>query len=401
VKKRRRLVHPDAAPVAPKKTYTDGIDFKRLLRPKEPVPEKVLTVPVNPDGSLRFMDVGEFQALGNALAGIPNPEAFWDMLRDGVTQGFFENMVCPERVRLKYREGWTQTRFKGAMKFGDVIHNALDVAYTTYRDTRNPTLAVVSTQGTLDADEFITRQALKEEGGLSQVEEELEEIYGTAAILLHHYWKAWEGDFNGSMQWETLEQTFSVPYEFTSEKYGRVVIPIRGKIDATYRVKNGRLWVLDHKSKSQINEGSISDRLPYDLQTMLYAWAVWKLTGEKPAGVLYNVMRRPQLRRKQSENLSQFLERVNGDVEKRREFYFVRFEAPIMPKGLEAFEKELDSLVRLAHAWYRGAFHYRFSPACDTKYGACEFLPVCGRADFSRLHKRDVPFPELIQVEVD
>jgi hypothetical protein len=331
----------------------------------------------------------------------PDPHAFWDMLTDGITQGFLENMVCPERLRLKYREGWSQTRFKGALKFGDVVHNVLDHVYTTFRDTGDSTLAIASAEGCLAADEFITRESLKEDGSLSQVEEELEEIYGMAAILLHYHWKAWEGDFNGSMKWETLEQCFSVPYEFNSDVYGKVVIPIRGKIDGTYRVVNGRLWVLDHKSKGQINEGNISDRLPYDLQTMLYAWAVWKQTGEKPAGVLYNVMRRPQLRRKQTENLSQFLERIDENVRTRREFYFVRFEAPIMPKGLEAFEKELDSLVRLAHAWYRGAFHYRFSPACDTKYGACDFLPVCGRGDFSRLHKRDVPFPELIQVEVD
>jgi hypothetical protein len=365
---------------------------RRLVAPGK----KTLTVPVNEDGSLRLMSKGEVAEL---LGGGPQ-SGLWDFQRDGITQGFLENLVCPERLRLKYVEGWEKTQFSGALKFGNIVHYALDRAYSAFRDSGNPAVTIDESEVAIRDDEKETRKALTEEGMLSQVEEELEQLYGMAEVLMRHYWKKWKGDLTGRMKWEALEETFKLPYTLHSQPYGEVTTFLRGKVDGRYRAKNRKPWIVDHKSKGEIQVDRIADRLTVDIQIMLYSWATKQLTGEYPAGVLYNVMRRPQLYRRKDESLAAFLGRIDEDIPKREDFYFVRFEAAFSPADHARFEKDLASLVRLAHAWSRGTYHYRFSPACETKYGVCEFLPVCARGSYDRLRKREHVFPELVQLEV-
>jgi RecB family exonuclease len=335
-----------------------------------------------------------------AAPAVPDTGRFWDIERDGLTAGFLENLLCPERLRLRYVEGLESSRFKGAQHFGNVIHAALETGYTAFRDSKDPGAAVFASGACIDADEAIARARFREAGELTAIEAELEELYGTAGVVLRHYWEAWhEEDFGGGREWVSLEEVFRIPFTFQSDACGEVTIPLRGKIDGKYRAKNRRLWVKDTKTKGQIEVENIAQRLSMDLQTLLYSWATWRINGEMPAGVLYNVMRRPQLRRGKSETMQAFIQRVDSDVQKRPEFYFIRFEAPLPAEDLRRFEKELTSLVRLAYAWSRGSYHFRYSPACENKWGPCEFLHLCGSGDMGRLRKREAPYPELVQVD--
>lgn len=327
----------------------------------------------------------------------PPTADLWNIERDGVTQGFLETLLtCPEKARYKYREGLEPVRYKGAIAFGNIVHDCLEHVYTTFRDTGDSLLATASVEGILSAHEFMARQALQEEGRLSAVEEELEELYGMAEALLAHYWQRWESDFDGTMQWESLEEKFSIPYVIDG-----VTIPVRGKLDGRYRRgSRRRLWVVDHKSKGEINENAIANRLALDLQSMLYLWAVRQLTGEIPAGMIYNVMRRPQLRRKKAETIQEFCSRIYHDIEERTDFYYVRFEAAFDPSDFELWEKEFHHMMKQALSWSRGEYHYRFSPACESKYGTCEYLGLCGPLkEMSGLRRREDVYPELVQIE--
>lgn len=330
---------------------------------------------------------------------VPKPAAYsWNILEDGVTQGFLENLfACPERAHLKYEEGLGSTRFKGALKFGDIVHNVLDQVYTRFRDTRNPNNSIGIYRRVLGKDEEATRKALISDGTFSAVEQELEELYGLADVLLNAYFKHYEADFNGRRVWEALEETFSVPFEYGVGLF----LPVRGKVDARYRARNRRLWIMDTKTKGQISEGSLELRLLFDLQSMLYLWGTWKGTGELPAGMLYNVMRRPQLRKTTKESLAQFLVRVEKDIAKRPDFYFVRFETAFTRKDVEKWAREFEFMVRYAVEWSLGLHRFRVSGACENKYGTCEFLHLCatGQAG-THIRKRAVPYPELVPLKV-
>ena len=65
------------------------------------------------------------------------------------------------------------------------------------------------------------------------------------------------------------EQVFNVPYELPS---GRVVY-LRGKWDGIDLIK-GNVWLLEHKTKGDIDEHILNRNLSFDLQTMLYLVAL-------------------------------------------------------------------------------------------------------------------------------
>lgn len=328
---------------------------------------------------------------------------FWDLFEHGVTQGFIETLFnCPRKAHLKYREGIEGKGFSYALKFGNVVHGALDHVYTTYRDTKDSTLAIASYPAILEADEFITRQEYAENGGLSEIEAKLEEIYALAEVILLHYFARYEQeDFNGGIAWEGLEEVFNYPYTIKLGDGREVQIPVRGKIDGRYRAgSKRRKWIVDHKTKGQISTNMLLDRLSMDLQVNLYLLIDWKQTGEIPAGCLYNVIRRPQLQRKAQEDTQTFATRVYEDIGKRPDFYFHRYEVPVQKSDLEQFERELYSMLRLAYAWYRGSFEpFRLGSSCENKYGACEYLALCGRGDKFGYRRRQHVFPELVQIE--
>ncbi len=324
----------------------------------------------------------------------------WDYLRDGVTQGFLENLVCPERLRLRYELGLELPKFSGALAFGNVVHNALDAGYSMFRDTGDPGAGIGNCGLALELDEARTRR-LMQDGTGEGTEEEIEEVYGIASILLRHYWNHWEADdLSGKRKWETLEQTFDVPYTFKNLKDGQVTVRRRGKIDGTYRAVNKRLWMLETKTKSQVNEANLAARLKLDIQVMYYLSALKAINKETPAGVLYNVLRRPQLRRSKKETFGAFCKRVDADIAKRPEWYFVRWEASFPAQDLTNWERgDMDSMLRLAYAWSQKSFHFRNSSACDGKYGTCDYLRYCSGGEDNRLRRREHVYPELVPIE--
>lgn len=321
----------------------------------------------------------------------------WDIFKDGITQGFLENLfACPEKARLKYVEGLGSTHFRGALHFGDIVHEVLDQVYTRFRDTSNPSNSIRIYPRVLAASQEKIRKSLSKEGLYEAAEQEIETLHGMAEVLLRQYFRHYEKDFNGSRVWEALEETFCIPYEV--EGYG--FVPIRGKVDARYRAKNKKLWLMDTKTKGQIQEGSLMSRLTLDLQSMIYTYGIKCLTGEPPAGMLYNVMRRPQLRQTKKENLAGFLKRVEADIEKRRPFYFVRFETAWSPVDIRKWEGEFRHMVRYACQWAEGDHRFRVSASCEGKYGTCEYLGLCSTGDLGRLRKKATPFPELVSIKI-
>lgn len=328
-------------------------------------------------------------------------ESLWNPYRDGVTQGLLQKfLTCPEKLRLSCVDG-IQPIARGvmgnpALAFGNLFHETLDTIYTSHRESP---LYLSSIRGVirdcLRESEQRDRQILNT--AMNSTPEDLntlEENYGFAEIMLTAYFEHWKEDFE-TFEWVGLEETFSVPYTSPSQT---VPIQIRGKFDGIFRV-GGKLWLFETKTKGRIEEDSICDRLPYDLQVCLYLWAMEKIYGESPQGVVYNLVRRPQLRRSVKESLPEFLERVSVDVTARPAFYFIRYNVSFLEDERTKWKTEFDGIVDQLMSWWWGKFHYRDSTACSSRFGNCEFLPVCGRNDRTNYERRSEVFPELNQLE--
>lgn len=314
----------------------------------------------------------------------------WDLHQHGVTQGFLANWLsCQERVRLSHKEMLHQERGSFASEFGNIIHTVNERLYGSGKAKD-----LYKVMG--DYEKETKAAAKKGKAGISTVQlQELEEQWAMAWGVMPSYVQKWEEDFS-QVEWIALEEVFEVNVEIIIDDFVHNIL-VRGKWDGVFRTLVAkRLRLFETKTKGQVKEDSLMDRLVIDLQVMLYLWAIWKTYGEVPGGVTYNIIRRPQLRRGKSETLKQFTERIWKDVATRPDFYYMRYQSDIVEQDLVAFEAELLQVLRQVVLWDAGEFHFKNPAACNLGGYDCRFLPICSRGDRSGFVKRTQPFPELV-----
>jgi hypothetical protein len=322
----------------------------------------------------------------------------WDIWKDGVSQSFLHVwLACREQARLKFKELWSSRRASLPLEFGNCGHWCLA---DMYRVGRPPTTKEIKAS-------VYAYQHLWEKLVPNPSERQLEvqeEVYGMAEAVLPFYFKRWAGDFPGQKypfkkpiivpkKWLALEQPFDVPWTFTDGKVCR----IRGIWDGLFADKVDDEWLFETKTKSVIDEEGIQDTLPLDIQVMLYCWALLQDRRNPPAGVLYNVVRRPGLYRRKGEALPEFLGRVREDIPARPDHYFMRWKMRLMPKELAQWVKRtLGPMLDDVRAWAEGrAPHYMNPDSLITKYGRCDMFEPIVRGEFGDCYQRKTAFNEI------
>ncbi len=306
----------------------------------------------------------------------------YDPFKHGVTQGVLATfMRCREEVK-NHLLGLTQIRTSSALQFGSITHRVLELTYGKHKTP--PTAEQVFKILDKVYDEF-----MQEDGKRLSVEG-IENINTNLALLravLPHYFVFHKDDFKTG-KWEELEQKFCVPSPVKN-------INLVGRIDGVRKQKK-ELWLFESKTKSRIEEESLTDSLSFDFQTSLYQYAVRHKYGLQPSGVLYNVLRRPGQRLKQGETLVSYAQRVAEEVKKDPPHYFMRYEIQIPKSEFSRFETELKSIVEEFVKWWQGDLaHYRNTSSCLQKFGPCRFLPLCANNDTGLYIQRKDIFPEL------
>lgn len=236
-------------------------------------------------------------------------------------------------------------------------------------------------------DQFIDGWVDRQRTGLesSQEIESLEEVATWASAILPHYFFFWEETHD--ISWETTEEEFAYEIEVPWEEPA----VLRGKFDGTFR-SHGSLWLVEHKTRSQISPESIAAELPFDLQVCLYSWVLGQLAREPVRGVLYNIIRRPSKRPHKNEKLPDYRKRLFEDVGERRDFYFMRFEMALLEDDLRRWRNEFGEMVYQLREWENGAFNYRNSNGCDY----CPYISLCGgSANLLDYRLAEDVFPEL------
>ncbi len=230
-----------------------------------------------------------------------------------------------------------------------------------------------------------------------------EECYMIADSLLRGYLQRYQGDWTGKYsfsnptvkpdKWLGLEDQFKFDYRFEDG----LVVPIRGMFDGVFTAKQGTTWLFETKFLSRVDEEGLEDLLPFNLQVMLYLTALYERSGDKPAGVLYNVVRRPGLRQKKNESLREFSDRILEDVVGRPDHYFIRWDMTITQGELANWRRTfLDPVMREIRDWAEGTGrHYANPDALITKYGRSDFYELIVRNNPAVYYKRAAPFNEL------
>lgn len=327
-----------------------------------------------------------------------NGKPLWDLDRDGITYTMLSRfMVCRERFRLSAVEGWSETGLQAALEFGSAFHRCLE------NPKSSPEKITRQYQAERVASKALFRNQLQE----------FETLMGIVEAVVHGYRSIYSDDDAKTKTTVFHEEKFDIQYALSLPVNYREV-RLRGRFDHVFRDKLGKLWLLETKTKSDIDDDGISRTLSQDLQTMLYVSALEKMTGEKVAGVVYNVIRRPALRQKKSESIRQFVLRVKQTVLEQADKYFLRWTHTLDKHDLSKWQaRTLDPLLRQVCSWWDSIKKHPFDPEYlyrpgsehyQRPFGVYDSLASGRRGDFfelltggstSGLKRREVAFPEL------
>ena len=291
--------------------------------------------------------------------------------KHGVTQSLLNSFnKCKVLCYYKIRGVSAKRKKRDALDFGSLFHETVAVLY---RRSKAPSKKRVRKTVRLVA---------------KQLEIKDEKLIDMCKMLAVEYFLHWKGDFTKTDK-RTTELEFSV-------KLKDLNCPIRGKVDAWFRIRKEE-WMLETKTASRINWQELLELLGFKLQHLLYLWARWRLKRVAPFGVLYNVVRKPGLRRSDDETYADFLKRCREHIRKKPDHYFIRREIRIRKSELKAFEVELVKMVREFLRWHeRGTKGtYRSSVACAGRFGMCEFAKLCATGSFEGYRVRDRFHQEL------
>lgn len=314
---------------------------------------------------------------------------------DGVTNSLLANWGgCRERARLSLK-GYVKRGASFALTYGDLTHWLLQHVYEDHRAGKLPltngSLSPVYVKNKIATLDRIWREENPTVSPETQQQAELTMMLNKSAMPL--YFEHWKRDFT-EIEWVGLESEFKIPFEVTRNGITYKTF-LRGKRDGVFR-RGKRLRLFETKTKSRIDEGTLVDILPFESQVNFYLIAMWEETGEVPGGVLYNIVRRPALRQKKNESITQFAARLVDDIQSRPLWYYLRQNMVVDAKELDRYRGELEDRVWEFMHWWRGeASHWRESSQCENKYGVCPYLSVCSRGDYAALTMKTKIFTEL------
>jgi len=151
----------------------------------------------------------------------------------------------------------------------------------------------------------------------------------------------------------------------------------RGKKDMVVetRGKWKRLILVEHKTAGQLDANYIA-KLPLDNQIQHYALAEKKRTGQAPDEVLYNIVKKSQLRQRQNETFEEYLNRIETEYLNNPSAYYYREILTISDKMLARYEEELERFTLELDRAIKENYFYMNTSQC-TAMGVCPYMPLC------------------------
>ena len=282
----------------------------------------------------------------------------------GITQSMIGRFLsCRERFRIRTIEELAPVeQFNHRIEYGQMWH-VCEEAVADYQEWPDALT------------EYVVKLAKRYPGARTEIDKWANVCRVQFPIYLDH-WKDSPDERNRNTV--LAEEVFHVPYNLPS---GRTVY-LRGKWDAIDLIGTGKdagLYVVDNKTKGDIDVAQIQRQLTFDLQMMVYSIALTEEKDvKKPApfkGIRYNVVRRPLsggrgtiVQKKGSKNvpaesaeeyyarLAEVIRGATGEewgVRNGENYFFARWTADVTKTDLIRFrERCLDPILEQIACWY-------------------------------------------------
>jgi hypothetical protein len=240
-------------------------------------------------------------------------------LAEGATQSEMQTWDnCPEKWYLQYNLMLARRGdFSWALVYGTWIHSALEEFYKSRGKRWHLDCTIPA-----DVRSLLPAKTLEQE----------EYYVKLADVQMACYASMYKGD---KSFWKVIATEEIVDLTFEG-------IRLKGMIDLVVESETyGGYYIVDHKTTSSLDP-SVLEGWDFRLQFMFYVWlARKKWPDKKIRGYYINAMKKPQLKRKQTESMDTFLQRVQNDMLTRPEAYFYRQRLKLMKGSMKHFEKEI------------------------------------------------------------
>lgn len=296
----------------------------------------------------------------------------------GISQsllGSWQN--CRRRFLLEVNRWQNVSTFKNTA-YGSMVHEVLDRVYSLHTSGE----AKYADLGTV-IEESVENHQLPAIFKPAQQES----MKAMAQAVLEGYIWYYKKDFE-QMRFEAIESQFEVPFR----EEGFI---LRGKKDGRFRAKDKSRWHIEHKTKGRISEESMMPHLAFDLQNLFYMLADKIEFGQLLHGVLYNILRNPEVRKELSPpDLYKYLQ---GLIQADPKHYYIRYELPYSANDLAIFQTELhEKLLDLQAALADGRLCKFYKNECNCEGGyACPFLQACSTGWLQGYTQKETLFTEL------
>lgn len=238
---------------------------------------------------------------------------------------------------------------------GGLVHNGLELFY----------------KGELDLEEYgkVVAQSIEESIVTSTSVDESEKIWIQEAIVMGILTGYVDRYAKTDKKWKVIAPETEFLFELENGlKYS-------GKRDLLIIDKKKGLGLVEHKTTTQLNAGYLA-KLPLDNQILIYSHSVKKEFKKYPDFILYNVMKKTGLRKKQGESFEQFKERIMQEYKYNLAQYFHREFVPVNIKTIKRSVKELERFAVEFKRALKIKYFYMNTTQC-TAYGACPYMPLC------------------------
>lgn len=300
--------------------------------------------------------------------GLPDEKQF-SILEQGVTQGLAADFAtCRQRFLFRVN-GWRLDNNEGdALYFGSLCHGMLEKFHG----------------GKAKFPGVLLKKWLAEYR-VANPRDNGEEIYLKAEALLSVYFEVHKTDPQKHTPIRT-EEIFSVTAMGAN---------LRGRKDFVYSLKNNKKWMMEHKTKSRVDQEYLAMSLAFDIQNCFYDLSENLEHGSPFVGIQYNILRTPQLRLGKNEDAEGYLARMKAEIRANHTDYFFRYEVTFTPADRARFKKDLQAKLDEMKLYLTGKLaHYRNEAACQTPY-RCNYLRACSSGFMAGYSKSKIIYPEL------
>lgn len=262
--------------------------------------------------------------------------------KEGISQSLLHGYIaCRERFRIRTIEGLQPVEtFRSAIEYGNMWHICEE------------NLAAKKPWA-IPLKEYCVELAKK----YPTQAHDIQKFYQACLIQFPVYTEYWKNQADVKDRTPIFqEKKFAYDYKLPS---GRIV-KIRGKLDSCDYIgkdkKTRQVFLQENKSKGEVDELKIQKYLTFDLQTMLYTFALDNdpklqamLNGDKVVGVRYNVIRRPHsggvgsikqgkgTKAKLPETLAEYHARLKQVFIDNADTFFFRFKTEVTEEDKQKF----------------------------------------------------------------